>query len=208
MSKVKGIFCFQRLVIWGAIVLAFTVNSSLVLAQHDHYGGWSHYDGHGCCPSCGCEEEPKTKMYLVRVYKKVDIPNYASQPQNTFYPAKGFVNHQRYANDSFIVNRKDRCGQSCLGCETVNGCQTNQGMTAAGCCKLTDTCKPVSVSTHYIPVLKWKKVEMCPKCSCDYGLPNEPKHLPADPSQQQSPPSVVEPDSHQTTRNYRGQRIR
>jgi hypothetical protein len=137
---------------FGLLILSGWAICSTATAQHFH------------CHRCGCSEEPKSKVCLVRTFKQVSIPDYTCDFQETFYPQKGQVWSERNQNDSFVVQRKDKCGVPCLTCNSKCGCQCTVGARPDGCHQSTSVRKPVGSTLHWVPVLKWKKIKCCPSC--------------------------------------------
>ena len=116
------------------------------------------------CASCGCAEKPHTKVCLVTTYEQVSIPDYVCNSRETFYPQKGMVMKQRYQNDTFIVQRKNRCNEPCLKCKTECGPERNAGGFPNGCLQTTSVLQTSGSTMHWVPVVKWIKVECCSDC--------------------------------------------
>lgn len=124
----------------------------------------SAYGQHHRCKKCGCSEKPTSKLCLVRKYKQVSIPDYDCVAQETFYPDKGMTWKQRHQTDSFVVQRKDRCGESCLTCECKNECQCLAAARPTGCYQTTAVRQPAGSTIQWLPVVKWEKIPVCSKC--------------------------------------------
>lgn len=68
------------------------------------------------CHHCGCQKHVKPVLQLVRVQTEVEIPQYACELQESFYPDKGSICYHDYRCDTFCEFHRT-CGCDSTSCD-------------------------------------------------------------------------------------------